>query len=175
MRQKIISRFSNDGNRNEVRKRVVNEFIEEIPGSGNGVDASKYDYYVEELFDGNHIILTRPANLKNGFDFLIRVEKIDFSNGIGRRRDYPKHDDIIADLKAKKCENIEAYTKLYSLIKQIYNCEEPSAAEALELTFEVGYPVDMILSIIKWFFIEQDIRYWNYSGRAMLMSGIPRI
>jgi len=29
--------------------------------------------------------------LKNGFDFLIRVEGIDFSNGDGRCRDYPKH------------------------------------------------------------------------------------
>ena len=105
--------FSNSPNRNEVRKRVVETFLEETPGTGTGDDASKYNYYVETLSDKRHIILTRPANLKNGFDFLIRVEDIDFSRGAGRYRNYPKHDDIVDDLRAKKSENSELYTELY--------------------------------------------------------------
>jgi hypothetical protein len=32
----------------------------------------------------------------------------------------------------------------------------------------------MIIKTIKWLFIEQDIRYWNYSGRDMLWSGVPK-
>jgi len=37
-----------------------------------------------------------------------------------------------------------------------------------------GYPIDLILGVVKWLFIEQDVRYWNYSGRAMLFSGFPK-
>lgn len=33
-----------------------------------------------------------------------------------------------------------------------------------------GFPMDLIFKTSKWFFIEQDIRYWNYSGRNMLME-----
>lgn len=30
-----------------------------------------------------------------------------------------------------------------------------------------------ILKAIKWLFIEQDIRYWNYSGRNMTWGIVP--
>jgi hypothetical protein len=30
-----------------------------------------------------------------------------------------------------------------------------------------------ILKAIKWLFIEQDIRYWNYSGRNMTWGLVP--
>ena len=39
----------------------------------------------------------------------------------------------------------------------------------------IGRPVEMLLKVIKWFFIEQDIRYWNYSGRNMLKNGIDAL
>ncbi len=87
----IIKEFDNSGTRSDVRRRVVECFILEAPGTGRGDLVSKYDYVVKVLSDGKKVILTRPATLKNGFDFLIRVEGIDFSNGDGRCRDYPKH------------------------------------------------------------------------------------
>ena len=37
------------------------------------------------------------------------------------------------------------------------------------------YPAEMILKVFKWLFIEQEIRYWNYSGRDMLWQGVPSI
>ena len=131
---------------------------------------SKYLYFVETLKDGNRIYLERPANLHNGFDFLINVENINFST-TNRIKYNPSHDNIFNDLKAKKTESQEKYKKLYKLIEDVYNCKE---IEDTNLQFNSGYPVDLILKVAKWFFIEQDIRYWNYSGRAMFMSGVPK-
>lgn len=171
--QEITKDFDNSGSRNDVRNRVVTCFMLETPGQGTGNLASKYNYKVKTLPDGHEIILTRPANLKNGFDFLIRVDGIDFSKGNGRRRDYPKHSDIIEDLEIKKRENLEAYGVLYDLIKDMHACKNVSDKEIEAIQFESGYSSAMIVHVIKWFFIEQDVRYWNYSGRNMFMLAVP--
>lgn len=166
----LFCNFSNSGTRNEVRMRVVNKFSEEIPGTGTGSNASKYNYYVEELPCGNHIILTRPANLKNGFDFLIRVENHNFSN----KRDYPKHDDILSDLAFKKVHEVKQYESLLRAIEKVHNCKK-TTPKMCSIDFNHGYSSELILKVLKWFFIEQDIRYWNYSGRNMLLSKIIEI
>lgn len=171
----IDNYFSNSGTRNDVRKKVIEEFMKEQPGKGTGELASKYNYIVEYLQCGNKVILTRPANLKNGFDFLIRVENIDFSKGLGKFRDYPKHDDILDDLSLKKSKNCVLYQELYKFIVLTYECNEIDDNWFHNLNFDIGYPCDLIVKTIKWFFIEQDIRYWNYSGRNMLMSSISEI
>jgi len=56
----------------ELRKIVVSQFLKEEPGLGGGNDASHYHYNVEVLSDGRRIYLTRPAYLKEGFDFRIQ-------------------------------------------------------------------------------------------------------
>lgn len=165
--------FPNSGSRNDVRMRVVNEFSKEEPGKGNGDLSTKYNYFVETLEAGNHIILTRPANLHNGFDFVVRAENINFNIGKGRYRDNPTHDDIIEDLWLKKQENPRNYIVLYNYIIKVYYCEEIQDSWFYKQGFHSGYPCDLIVKTIKWLFIEQDIRYWNYSGRNMLMSGLP--
>lgn len=170
--KKIEKFFSNSGTRNEVRERVITEFLQETPGTGSGDKQSKYLYYVETLSNGNRIYLERPANLHNGFDFVINVENMIFLTEKGLEKHYPAHDHIIADLEDKRDESREKYAILYTLIEDVYNCKE--IGDNINLKFDTGYDVDMILKVIKWFFIEQDIRYWNYSGRAMLMSGIPK-
>jgi len=167
---KIMFTFSNAGSRNEVRQRVVQKFFEETPGQGKGGLQSKYLYYVETLNNGNRIYLERPANLHNGFDFLINVENINFST-TNRIKHNPSHDDIFNDLQVKKAESPEKYAKLYKLIEDVYNCKE---IQEIDLSFNTRYPVDLLLKVIKWFFIEQDIRYWNYSGRALFMSRVPK-
>ena len=103
--------FSNIGSRNDVRKRVLDAFMNEIPGTGSGNLASRYDYIVATLQNTNNIIIKRPANLKNGFDFLLRVSNTNF-NPSGRKRDYPKHDEIIDDLNIKKLCDINTYQLL---------------------------------------------------------------
>jgi hypothetical protein len=162
-----------DKNRNELRKLVIKELWGERAGKGKKEKASYYKYYVEQIFDGNRVYITRPARLKLGFDFLIHLENFVFNNG----KDNPEHGDIIQDLQLKKREDTEKYNKLVSSINEVFNCKDPS--EVLEkyrdLGFEHGFNIDLILKVCKWFFIEQDIRYWNYSGRYMLKDVIDRI
>ena len=157
----------------ELRKIVVSQFLEEEPGLGKGSDASHYRYNVETLDDGRRIYLTRPAYLKKGFDFRINVERTAFQTG----HEYPKHDDIFHDLRLKRAEDSAMFSRLHQAIERVHNCEDPEDVlpEYTDIKFDVGHPVDLILKVIKWFLIEQDIRDWNYSGRQMFKNGIDGI
>ena len=173
-RTEITYYFSNEGTRNEVRMRVVDQLALETPGTGKGDDASKYIYYVEQLNSGDRVYLQRPANLHNGFDFLVCVENTNYAPDGMRRRNFPKHDDFGADLENKKAEDPEMYRRLYELLVRVYECHDVSDEEIAAVHFNTGYPVDHIIKTIKWLFIEQDIRYWNYSGRNMTWGIVPQ-
>lgn len=153
--------------------RVVNKLSEEQPGTGKDNLASRYTYYVETLNDRNRVYLQRPANLHNGFDFLVCVENTNYACLGQRRRNYPKHDDLYDDLLLKRTENSELYEQLYDILYKIYECHDVTENEYKHITFTSGLPVDHIIKTIKWLFIEQDIRYWNYSGRAMTWGIVP--
>lgn len=165
--------FDAAGDRNKVRMKVVNEFSKEEPGQGSYNLASRYTYYVETLNDGNRIYRRRPANLHNGFDFIVGVENINF-NLYGKGRNYPKHDDIIIDLTKKKKENSKKYSQLYSVLEKAYKCE-PIGTDEMFLTFNIGFSTELIIKILKWLIIKQDIRYWNYSGKDMLWNAIKKV
>lgn len=177
MTEYVINKFfSNVGTKNVVRMRVVEEFSSEVPGTGNGENASRYTYYVEELLDRNRIFLRRPANLHNGFDFLVCVENANFSEPGKRRRNFPKHDELIIDLVTKKEEDINQFNHLFKMIEDIYLCKRDyRALDFKAFTFKQGLSADLIALSFKWLFIEQDIRYWNYSGRTMLWNGLSKI
>ncbi|MGT2884297.1 DNA adenine methylase [Streptococcus ferus] len=170
----ITTNFSNEGTRNEVRMRIVEQFSQELPGTGKDDKASRYKYYVETLSDGNRVYLQRPANLHNGFDFLVCVENMNYAPEDKRKRNYPKHEDLENDLLQKRLESPQKYKKLYSLLEQIFHCQNVEDIEMTKIQFDSGLPVDHILKTIKWLFIEQDIRYWNYSGRSMTWGIVPK-
>lgn len=171
---KISCSFSNEGSRNEVRMRVVEKFSLEMPGTGNGDKASKYIYYVEQLNSGDRIYIQRPAHLHNGFDFLVCVENTNYAPKGERERNSPKHDDFAKDLEAKKAEDPEMYKLLYNLLVKVYECHDVSDQKMAAIHFKSGLPVDHIIKAMKWLFIEQDIRYWNYSGRNMTWNIVPK-
>lgn len=174
MVKEINKYFFNNGTRNSIRQAVVLEFFNEEAGDGKGDLASKYIYYVETLSDGNRIYLQRPAHLNKGFDFIIKVENIQFRDK-GSLKYAPSHSNIIEDLKNKKNENVEEYNRLFKYIESIFNCNEIESEWFYEFSFTTGKSVELLLKVIKWLFIEQDITYWNYSGRNMLMNGIREI
>jgi len=158
--------------RRQIRRILVSEFLKEAPGKGNRELASRYRYNVEILEDGRRVYLLRPAPLNKGFDFTIHVENTRFKSG----KTMPSHGDIVDDLRSKRKRNPSSSKKLYAAIQQIYNLEEPdTVVKHTKVKFGEGYPVDLILKVIKWFFIEQDVTYWNYSGRRMFMSGVENI
>jgi hypothetical protein len=134
---------------------------------------SKYRYDVEICKDGRRVYLTRPTNLNKGFDFEIKLEG--FVSLISKRRsERPSHKDVMADLEEKKKESSVEFRKLRELIDGIYGCDEPDEilTKYPTLMFKVGLPVDALLKVLKWMFIEQDLTYWNWSGRRMLMGEI---
>lgn len=175
MERKYIEKwFSNEGSRNEVRKRVLEVLMEEEPGTGIRELSSKYTYYVETLSDGNRIYLARPAFLNKGFDFVVRVENADYGHQ-GSYKNVPSHKDISIDLANKKKENPEMYSKFYDLLKKVFECHDVTPEEYDSIKFETGFSPEHILKVIKWLFIEQDIAYWSYSGRNMTWGLVPDI
>jgi hypothetical protein len=154
--------------RKKIRHELINIFLDEEPGKGRGELCAHYRYDVETLKDGKRIFLKRPARLNKGFDFEVHVEDTNF--GKSRWRSMPTHGDIYNDLYAKMEENPDEFEKIVVLIERIYSCEAISDNEIASLHFVSGYPIEMILKVIKWLFIEQDMTYWNWSGREMFYS-----
>jgi len=164
---------NHEKDRNTLRTLFLDKLVKERAGVGNKEKTSKYRYNVETLACGKRVYLTRPVPLNKGFDFIIHVEDYTFMNG----KDNPRHDDIFNDLKEKKNRNISNYEKLLGLINLVFLCNDPDDIFRTEckLSFDVGFSTELLLKVIKWLFVEQDIRYWNWSGRNMFMSGIKEI
>jgi hypothetical protein len=158
-----------NGNRANIRKQTITAFLDEEPGTGKGELCSRYTYNVEKLESGEMVYLRRPAALNKGVDFEVHVEGIEF-RARGARRTMPSHNNIVEDLIIKKNESSRKYAKVKKIINKLYECKRVTQAEYRNITFAEGHPIEAILKAIKWLFIEQDVIYWNWSGRNMLYS-----
>jgi len=62
------------------------------------------------------------------------------------------------------------------IITNVYNLQEFDVSLINDIFFidcdSHQRPVVIIILAIKWLFIEQDVTYWNWSGRVMLMNGL---
>ena len=115
--------------------------------------------------NGDKLYLQRPAYLHNGLDFLICVENTNYAKPNEKERNNPKHEDITEDLLKKKEENPKMYAEFYELLRKVYECHDVTDEEISKIHFKSGYSPEHIIKVLKWMFIEQDIRYWNYAGR----------
>lgn len=134
-----------------------------------------YRYFVETLQTGKRVYLERPGQLNKGCDFVIFVEDfILFANGNDKP---PRHRDLINDLASKSNLNRAQFLQLRSLIQDVYNCNpmQPILVQASTLPVNTGWPHELVLKAVRWFFIEQDLTYWNRTGRAMLWNAIQNI
>ena len=157
----------------ESRKSIINAFLNEKGGywKDGKKYVTRYKYFVETLNDGRRLYLLRPTFLNKGIDFQVWVEKFD-----GNNDKKPSHKDIFADIKLKKNENPKEFNKLITAIERVWDCEEPDVTlEKIEFTYKKGLKVELLLKILKWLFIEQDITYWNYTGRTMLRNAILEV
>jgi hypothetical protein len=154
-----------ENTRKGQRRKVLDAWQEEE-------ENSRYRYNVETCSDGKKVYLLRPTWLNKGLDFQINREGFK-----SKSNEAPKHDDLTSDLENKKKESPEKYKKLRKAIDEVYACEEPD--EALKKQgnpeFKSGMPADAVLKLLKWLFIEQDLTYWNNSGRRMFMNAIKEI
>ncbi len=156
--------FSN--NRADLRKEIIAVFLNEKPGTGKKELTSRYRYIVRKLKGGEEVYLSRPANFNNGFDFTLNVSEINFNLAIKNKRatTRPTHGNILLDLRIKKKEDPKLYIVLLKQINLVYRCKKPTKTH---LDFKKGHSTELLLECIKWLFVEQDVTYWNYSGRAM--------
>ena len=162
--------------RADIRNELVTLFLQEQPGTGTGVNASRYRYTVD-AFNNYSIVLNRPAGLNKGFDFTVNIQGMSFK----KQRTYsnPSHQDIISVLQSVKNTNPTQYQNVSLEIRNIYNCVSPDFQNISGITFldhtNTPRPIEIILLAIKWLFIEQDITYWNWSGRNMLFSNLHNL
>ena len=117
------------------------------------------------------MVLLRPTFLNKGIDFQVWVEQFKEEQDAK-----PSHKDILEDLKMKKKKNAIEFKLLFEAIERIWECEEPTTVlKDYSFSFKKGLSVELILKVLKWLFIEQDITYWNYTGRGMLFEAIKLI
>lgn len=159
------------GGRKETRDAVVSEFLKEQPGSGTGDLSTIYRYEAELIPGCARIILKRPAWLNKGMDFTVHVDGWQFKTK-GANRDAPRHSDIVADLARKKSIHPRKYAVIARLINDIFNCEEIDHDYLSGIKVKEGLTVAQSLLAVKWLFIEQDVTYWNSSGRHMLYANL---
>ena len=158
--------------RREARRKTIRRFLKEKAGKGTKDLASRYRYDVEPLPHGRWLYLVRPSWKKKGMDFEIWAEGYD-EGGDGR----PSFKELFRDLVKKRRESRDKFEALCKFISEVYDLKEPDEilAQSARPRFRTGLRTEVILKILKWFFIEQDITYWNYSGRAKLKGAIDKI
>jgi hypothetical protein len=151
--------------RHGIVQKVVNTFIStECSDRGQGI---QFWYPVENLSDNKRLFIKRPGGLQKwNFDFKVNVEP-EFELGKGT------HKEVALDFQNKKIENPQKYPELLKALTQVYNCNNDvdqilQAIPDLEPSFKTGAKANVLLKVIKWMFIMEDIVYWNYKGRTKL-------
>lgn len=165
-------RFPN--NRAELRKRIIELFLQENPGTGTGELTQKYRYNIRNFSPNRILYLDRPAYLNKGMDFLVRVENYEFrKKGRGIKTNAPRQKELVRDLEIKKAQFPILFNALKLEIDRIFNCTPYEVPQYHN--DDAGIPVDILLESIRWLFVEQDVTYWHASGRNMLMDAINSI
>ncbi len=154
----------------EIRKFILEKWLEEKP-------EVEYRYFVETFEDGSRLYLERPAQLNKGCDFVIYLENfLEFKNGNDKP---PGHKDLLAEIAAKK-ETLDSahWNELKADLKSVYEVRECAISRETSTAIDAAQgnlSAEKILSLAKWFFIEQDVTYWLRTGRRMLWNEICKI
>lgn len=156
--------------RSAARRAVAEKWLEE--------DAySSYRYNVERCASGDRVYLLRPTWLNKGFDFQVNVEGFRSVTRVskGQTKEMPSHTDVVHDLEAKVKARPDLIDPIFAAVCGVYDCAGPTdvlAAHPDLASAEAGLPLDQLLLILKWLFVEQDVTYWLQTGRDMLMGAI---
>lgn len=168
--------------RKQIRKKLVKKFLTELPGTETKDSASKHVYEVDS-FENYTIELQRPARINRGFDFTIEVktEKQNISFKAKRNKKQistPSHDAVFEILEDYKSKFADKYDNIKQIINKYYNCDRVDLSKYVlpNYTDHLGEnrPIEIILLCLKWMFVEQDITYWNYSGREKLYKELQK-
>lgn len=159
--------------RHEIVQKVVNIFIQtEFENRGRGV---RFYYPVEQFSDGSNLFIFRPAGLRKwNFDFKVNITT---EMGLGKGT----HAEIEAEFKNKKHENKQGFAELLEAIDEMCNGLETDVDAILGKhpnlgkSFKSGAKIEILLKVLKWMFIMEDIVYWNYDGRMKLYNYLREV
>jgi hypothetical protein len=159
-----------NGSRAAMRTAFALKWLDESP-------YTNYRYNVERCTNGKRLYLLRPTWLNKGFDFQVNVEgfRSVTRTAKGQTKEMPSHTDVAYDLQLKLQVLPDLADSLFDAICNIYEGTEPNHSLDRDSTLastSIGLPIDELLHIIKWLFIEQDLTYWLQTGRDMLMAKI---
>lgn len=165
------------GDRVSVRRKLLLKIGQEEAGTGTKKQASRYIYRVEKTRDGYWVELHRPAFLNKGIDFTVRIPGVQFNESKAKHwRHVPRHKDIASILRALKSKHGTAkYAMISKAISDIYKCQDRKRLPNMRVEYlSQSLHVDVALLSLKWLFIEQDLTYWNFSGRAKLFEELQK-
>lgn len=175
-RTRITQRF--EGDRAALRRSLIEAFLAEEPGTGKQDKTTRYTYVADTSPSGHDIELHRPALLNNGFDFTVRIPSLKLSELRAPWCSVPRHEDLKEILHQLLSQDVAKYALLQDAIIAAWRCETIDeqfgelqtliAAPVAEGLSEC--PADVVALMAKWLFAEQDVTYWNQSGRRMLMQ-----
>jgi hypothetical protein len=174
--QKVVGN-THEQNRKILRDKIVDLFKTEQAGTGNKENSTRIIYCVEQAGD-EIIYLQRPARLNKGFDFTVNTKNYIFraptEKQPHRKTKTPSHKSIDILLQMIKQESIEDFELVKNAIREIYLCSDQDSIDLSNLSKHSvdGFAIEALLKVIKWLFVEQDITYWSFSGRAMLYDGL---
>lgn len=180
-----------DQRRKILRDQIVERFLMEPPGTGTGNDSSRWVYAVESTCNDGVIYIQRPAALNKGMDFEVKATNISFAahTKINPKRitDRPRHDSLYPPILHLKQQKSPAYKRLADLLRLHYLCMdtveyETDNFDTLSKVFPYFSENKVKLEIncltiartIKWLLLEQDVTYWNWSGRAMYWGALTK-
>lgn len=129
---------------------------------------------VDELENGASIFLIRPAWLNKGYDFKVCVDGWDESANPA-----PSHSEIYSDLYWKReQDDTDSFEALCEAVLDIHEGASPETVlnrYSDDFDFSVGRTPEALLKPLPWLFIEQDVRYWNYTGRDMTIGMVNQL
>jgi hypothetical protein len=83
----------------------------------------------------------------------------------------PRHADILEGLTCFKKLKPRVYSRrVQPVLRSVFDCELVAQKTLPPHRLPSGLSVEALIMCTKWLFIEQDITYWNWSGRQMFFD-----
>jgi len=92
-----------------------------------------------------------------------------------RKNSLPTYQQLVdVDLVNKKKENPKLFKKVFKILRKIYQCRliDLDSIDYNKLQFKFGLPIEIVLKLLKWMFIKEDLEHWQGTGRNKLWEGI---
>lgn len=151
-----------------LRSAVMGLWSHEPPGSESVHVA--YRYNVEQLRDGSRIYLSRPGRKHHCHDMVVRCEGF-----LRNRRGPPTPPGVghlISELRELIGNDAAKCKELRQGLERVWRCEDVDQVLASLNGYGQDNRVERVFKLAKWIFIEQDLTYWNSSGRQRPMKEI---